>query len=175
MAIRECPPSLEKSSLIPSSLIPSASSQTRAIRCSVSSRGASYCVGKLGRWESVDRAGPAAAAAPVGFTDSRLIHCLILAARSPGARTSWLAVIIAVFDFPIAVLPNDASPMDDTMKVAKALVRLLDGATHRADIRHTRVHAQNLAAQFLDSLDRADSRADGIIDRVAGDPCVPGL
>src|SRR5207248_10666746 len=92
-----------------------------------------------------------------------------------GLKVPIAIVIIAVFDFPIAVLPNDASPMDDTMKVAKALVRLLDGTTHRADIRHTRVHAQNLAAQFLDSLDRAASRADGIIDRVAGDPCVPGF
>ena len=65
--------------------------------------------------------------------------------------------------------------MDDTMKVAKALIRLLNGATHGADIRHTRVHVQNVTAQFLDPLDGADSRADGIIGRVAGDPCVPGF
>ena len=61
------------------------------------------------------------------------------------------------------------------MEVAKALIRLLDGATHRVDIRHTRVHVQNPAAQFLDPFDGADSRADGIISRVAGNPCVPGF
>src|SRR5262245_59215596 len=92
-----------------------------------------------------------------------------------GPKVPIAIVMIAVLDFPIAVIPNDACPVDDAMESPKALIRLLDDSLHRAYIRHTRVHIQNLGTQFLDPLDCGDSRANGIIGRVASDPRVPGF
>ncbi len=92
-----------------------------------------------------------------------------------GLKVPITIVMIAVFDFPIAIIPNDPRPMNDTMEGAKALIRLLDDPSHSACISHTRVHIQNLATQFLDPLDRAHSRADGIIGWVDVNPCVPGF
>ena len=92
-----------------------------------------------------------------------------------GLKVRIAIVVIAVFDFPIAVIPNNTRPMDDTVQGAKALIHLLDDPPHRANIRHTRVHIPDVATQFLDPLDCADSRADGILGRVVADPRVPGF
>ena len=44
--------------------------------------------------------------------------------------------------------------MDDAMKSAKALMRLLDCPTHAVYIRDIRVHTHNFGAECFDSLDR---------------------
>src|SRR5205814_6842796 len=92
-----------------------------------------------------------------------------------GLKVRIAIVKTAVLDFLIDAIAYDACSMDDAVESAKALIRLLDHLLHRAGIRHTRVQIQNAASQFLDPFDAMDSRADRIIGRVAGDPCVPGF
>ena len=65
--------------------------------------------------------------------------------------------------------------MDDAVQGAKASIRLLDDASHGGAIRHTRVRVPDLATQCLDSPERIDSRADGIIRWMAADPLAPGV
>ena len=64
-----------------------------------------------------------------------------------GLKMPLAIVVMAIVDFLLAVVADDACRMDDAMKSAKALVRLLDCPTHAAYIRDIRVHIQNFAAQ----------------------------
>ena len=92
-----------------------------------------------------------------------------------GLKVPGAIVRVALLDLAIAVGSNDACPVDDAVEGAKASNCLLDDRSHGGSIRHVGVHVQDLATQVLNPLDRGDSRADGIIGRVAADPLFPGV
>src|SRR4051794_40748481 len=67
------------------------------------------------------------------------------------------AALIAVPDFPVRGVADDARPVDHAVERAEATIRQLDDCLHRASVGHVRVRTQGLTAQPLDSFAGAAS------------------